>query len=256
MLGGVALLLAVIPILNMLGVLVGLVGIVLGVVALLRRGRAKVTAIIGVPLSVVALALSVLLVATYAAPFTGWVEAIRDAGGSTYIVGPEPLVFEPDSSVPADGGLGLSPEDPAPLGSTVQYDTDPRDSMHQGWEVSLGTPNLDATAEVEAAYPFSDLEPGEQYASVPVTFTNLGSLRATPAVQMTFEYVTPGLQVVEKPWINMPDTIEAIGGLEPGESGTGNVIIPIPSTDADHGLWSVRFYLNSQPVYFGTPSAG
>lgn len=136
----------------------------------------------------------------------------------------------------------------------MRFDSDPDDSSCRGWEVSLASPSLDVSAEVAAAYPLSDLESGEQYASVPVRVTNIGSMRATPAVHLKFEYITSGLQVVEKPWINMEGTIETLGGVEPGASETGNVIIDIPTTDADRGVWGVRFYLSSQTVYFGTPT--
>jgi hypothetical protein len=253
-LGGVALLLTPIPILNVLGALGALVGVVLGVVGLVRRGKAKLTAIIGVPVSILSLVLSVLLVVVYAVAFTGLVDTLEDNGGSYVITEQEPVVFEPGSSEPADAGLGLSPDNPAPFGSTVRFDSGPDDSFSRGWDVTVASPTLDATAEVAAAYPLADLEPGEQYASVPVTLTNMGSMRATPAVQLKFEYITSGFQVVEKPWINMEGTVEALGGVEPGASETGNVIIDIPTADADRGVWGVRFYLSSQTVYFGIPT--
>jgi hypothetical protein len=250
-LGGVALLLSAIPILNVLGALGAVVGVVLGVIGLIQRSKAKLTAIIGVSVSTLSLALSVLMVVMYAVTFTGLVDALEDDGGY-YLTEQEPVVFEPGSSEQADAGLGLSPENPAPFGSTVRFGPD--DLTDFGWEVTLGSPTLDATAEVAAAYPFSDLEPGEQYASLPVTVTNLGSMRATPTVQLKFEYVTSGFQVVEKPWINMEGTVEALGGVEPGASETGNVIIDIPTADADRGVWGVHFYLGSQTVYFGLPT--
>lgn len=252
-LGGVTLLLASIPILNVIGALGAFVGVVLGVIGLVRRGRAKLTAIIGVPLSTVSLVLSALMIVVYAVAFTGWVDAV-EADGSSLITEQEPVVFLPGSSEPADAGLGLSPDNPAPFGSTVRFDSDPDESFAQGWDVTLGSPTLDVTSAVAAAYPLSDLEPGEQYASIPITVTNTGSLRMTPAVQLKFEYITSTFQVVEKPWINMPGTVEAIGGVEPGASGTGDVIIDIPTTDADRGVWGVRFYLSSQTVYFGLPA--
>lgn len=251
-LGGVALLLALIPILNVLGGLGALVGVVLGVIGLVQRGKAKLTAIIGAPVSILSLALSILMVVVYAVTLTGWVDTLDD--GYYVITEQEPVVFEPGSSEPAEAGLGLSPDNPAPFGSTVRFGNDPDDSSIREWEVTLASPTLDVTAEVVAAWPFSDLEPGEQYASVPVTMTNLGLMPATPAVQLIFEYITPGFRVVEKPWINMEGTVEAIGGVEPGASGTGNVIIGIPTADADRGVWGVRFYLSSQTVYFGTPT--
>lgn len=253
-LGGVALLLALIPILNVLGALAALVGVVLGVIGLVQRGKAKITAMIGVPVSVLSLALSVLLIVLYAVAFTGWVDTVEDDGPSDLITEEEPVVFEPGSSVPAMAGLGLSPDNPAPFGSTVHFRSAPDDFLGYGWDVIVGFPTLDATAEVAAAYPYSDLEPGEQYASVPVTVTNMGSLRATPAVQLKFEYVTSGLQVVEKRWINMEGTIETLGGVDPEASETGNVVIDIPTADGDRGVWGVRFYMNSQTVYFGTPT--
>ncbi|WP_448808714.1 hypothetical protein [Agromyces bauzanensis] len=253
MLGGVALLLSAVPILNVLGALGALVGVVLGVIGLVRRGKAKVTAIIGAPLSILSLALSILLAVVYAVAITGWIGNFEGDEGTYLITEQEPIVFEPGSSDPAAAGVGLSPDDPAPFGSTVRFTSDPDESFSQGWDVTVGSPSLDVTDEVVAAYPLSDLDPGEQYASVPVTMTNTGSMRMTPAVQLTFEYITSGLQVVEKPWINMAGTVEAIGGVEPGASGTGKVIMDIPTTDADRGVWGVRYYLSSQTVYFGIP---
>lgn len=254
MLGGVALLLSPVPVLNVLGALGALIGVVLGVIGLARRGKARLTAIIGVPLSVLSLALSILLVIVYTVAFTEWTGSFEEDEGTYYVTEQEPVVFEPGSSKPAAAGLGLSPENPAPFGSTVQFSSYPGKPFSQGWDVTVGSPSLDVTDEVVAAYPLSDLEPGEQYALVPVTMTNTGSTRMTPAVQLTFEYITSGLQVVAKPWINMEGTVEAIGGVEPGASGTGNVIIDIPATDADQGVWGVRYYLSSQTVYFGIPA--
>jgi hypothetical protein len=253
-LGGVALLLSAVPILNVIGAVAALVGVVLGVIGLVQREKRRLTAIIGTPLSMLSLAVSVLVIVVYAVAFSGWFEVLAEGEGSYLITEQQPIVFQPGSTERADAGVGLSPDNPAPFGSTVRFDSDPDDAFTQGWDVTLESPNLDATDEVAAGYPFSDLDPGEQYASAPVTMTNLGSMRATPAVQLKFEYITPGFQVVEKPWINMEGTVEAIGGLDPDASGTGNVIIDIPTADADRGVWGVRFYLSSQIVYFGTPT--
>lgn len=248
MIGGVALLLSPVPLVNVLGGLGAIAGIALGIVALTRRGRSRVTALIGLPLSVVALAVSTVLVVVYSIAFNGWVEGVAEDAGSYQLSELQPVVFEPGSEEPAAPGVGMSPDNPAPFGSTVS-------DFNYGWDVSIGSPTLDATADITASYTLGHLEPGEQYASAPVTVTNFGPTRATPAVQVKFEYVTSDSRTLE-PVSHLDGSVESLGGIDPGMTERGAVVFAIPSDDGDRGVWAVRFEFMSQLVYFGDPSAG
>lgn len=268
-LGGVSLLLAPLPGLNdisplghvgayvmLAGIVLGVVGLALGVVGLVRRHRRRLTAIIGVALSVLSLATSAIVFGVH----------LSAADDSAIPAAAVPVVFEPGSTRPAEAGVGLSPDNPAPFGSTVRLVADDADTSHpDGWEVTVGAPNLDA-ADVAVRYPAADLSgpyfehselaPGEQYAYVPVGLANLGSTPETPGAWLEFAYTGPDGRVIEAPHITAVErSIFTVMQLDPEASADADVIIPIPSEGAAQGVWSVRYSLLSPVVYFGEPAS-
>jgi hypothetical protein len=78
--GGFALIGAFIPILNYIAGFVGLVGLVLGIVALCLKNRKKGFAVAGTIVSAIAIVLSIILAITYTAGFAGLVsDAVKTA---------------------------------------------------------------------------------------------------------------------------------------------------------------------------------
>ena len=93
--GIVALVGAVVPIVNYVSGFVAFVGLVLGVIALFLKGRRKGAAITGVVLNAVAILLSIILAIVYTAGFaTGISNAIATAQASATSGPPQELVYE------------------------------------------------------------------------------------------------------------------------------------------------------------------
>ena len=93
--GIVALVGAVIPIVNYVSGFVAFVGLVLGVIALFLKGRKKGTAIAGVILNALAIVLAIILAIVYTAGFaSGISNAIATAQASATSGTPQTLVYE------------------------------------------------------------------------------------------------------------------------------------------------------------------
>ncbi|MFB2597302.1 DUF4190 domain-containing protein [Herbiconiux sp. P17] len=135
--GGVAFIGAFIPFLNYAVWFVALVGLVLGIIALVRKGKSKGLAIGGTILSGVALILSIVLAIVYTFGFIGAVNEAIDEGLATITPIPvDPLpsddpfaTDEPDDST--DGG-DLGDVIAAQFGQVVTYD--------DGMEISVSEP--------------------------------------------------------------------------------------------------------------------
>ena len=111
-LGGIALLLAPVPLLNVIGAAGALVGVVLGVIGLVQRGRRRPTAdVIGVPsLGPVARDIRCLDRRLRGCLHRMDPDTLEQDDGCYLITEQEPIVFEdPGSTEPADAGVGLSP---------------------------------------------------------------------------------------------------------------------------------------------------
>jgi hypothetical protein len=77
--GGVALLISVIPLLNYVASIIAIVGIVLGIVAWNLKGRKKLFAVLGTFVSAIAFAAGIALATFYTAGFASLIEGwIRD----------------------------------------------------------------------------------------------------------------------------------------------------------------------------------
>jgi hypothetical protein len=129
-LGGVAFILAFVPIVNIGSWFLALIGLVLGIIALVRRGGGKALALTGTILSGVALILSVILAVLYTIGF--FATAMNQAGAflTPAPVPVEPLPSdEPDDGSPAPDTLDLIP---ALFGQVVTYD--------DGMQISVSEP--------------------------------------------------------------------------------------------------------------------
>jgi hypothetical protein len=227
---------AFVPFLNYGTGFIAFVGIVLGVIALLLKDRKKMVAGIGTAVSVVALILSIVLAVMYTA---GFASAVSDAG-----------VNADDSSVtaPADGESAEaepaeeeqgSRDNPYPIGTTLSFS----DGGEPFYDITVGTPTLNANDIVAAENMFNDVPPaGTQFAMLPLTVTYTGPETGTPWLDITVEFIAADgtahtssdvLAVGPAPLMNLND-------LYTGGSGTGNVLVNVPSENIEGGTWLVR----------------
>jgi hypothetical protein len=134
--GGVAFIGAFIPFLNYAVWFVALVGLVLGIIALVRKGRSKGLAIGGTILSGVALILSIVLAIVYTFGFIGAVNQAIDEGLATITPVPiDPLPSDdPFATDTPDDGTddGAAEVIAAQFGQVVTYD--------DGMEISVSEP--------------------------------------------------------------------------------------------------------------------
>lgn len=247
-LGVVALLGSAVPVLNVISALIAVVGLALGIVALVKR-QPKGLSLSGTIVSAVALLVSLVLAVVYA---IGLAAAIEGASSGVSGSVDEPVsVGEPaaePAEEPAAGAEGTR-DNPAPLGTTVVLSEGGEDT----YEITLGPATLNANEAVAAANQFNEAPPaGFQYAVLPVAVTYIGSETGTPWIDLTIEFVsasgtthTQSDSLVVGP---SPDIFE-INELYPGASGSGNITIMIPTDNAEAGTWTVSS-LFVEPYFF------
>ncbi len=122
MIGGLAFVGALVPFVNYGSWFLALIGLILGVVALVRRGRGTRLALAGTILSGVALILSVVLALVYTIGFV--TSAVQSAGSNL-------SAAEPGAGQTAPGGAAVDVI-PATFGQVVTYD--------DGMRISVGEP--------------------------------------------------------------------------------------------------------------------
>jgi len=229
---------AFIPFVNYGSGLLAAVGVVLGAIALTRKAKAKRAALAGLIVSVIAVILSIVMAIAYTASF---VNAVDDSLGTAAGASSSSDTGADDAT---DDGEEPASEvgtraNPAPLGSVVELSS----GGAVEYEVTLGASNLMANDIVAAANQFNEAPAdGFQYAMIPVTVTYTGTETGTPWVDITVEFVsaagtthTSSDTLAVGPAPSMMD----INDLYPDASGTGNIVIAIPTADAELGTWTV-----------------
>ncbi|MBM7389526.1 hypothetical protein JOE37_002520 [Clavibacter michiganensis] len=241
---------ALIPFLNYVMLVPAVVAVVLGIVSLARRMDGKPLAVTGIVLGAVGFVLSVVLAVVYTFAFVSSVsDAVESAGTDSGFASPEPS--EPFGDDDATAQPGTSPDDPLPIGTPVTGEG----IDGPEWEVTLGTPTLDATAAVLAADPSNEAPAeGMQYAVVPVTATYLGSSTGDPLSELAVGFLAAdGSQYsaadsfVQAPAPAFTDDADL---LEPQGTATGNVVIEIPIDGAEGGLWATAPGMIADAYYF------
>ncbi len=235
---------AFIPFINYVSGVLAVVGIILGIIAITRKNKPKKAGVAGLIVSVIAMILSIVLAIAYTA---GFVAAVDEALPSSNIQETEIAapIEEGEESEPDAGAEVGTRENPAPIGTTIEITT----AGAPTYEVTLGAPTLDATALVLAENQFTEAPPeGFQFALVPVEVTYTGTETGTPWIDLRIEFVSAAgtthtdadtLAVAPAP------TFMDINELYPGASGTGNIVIAIPTADAAAGTWTV------EPLFLG-----
>jgi len=229
--GTVALVAALVPVVSYASWAVALGGLVLGVVALGRKNGPRGAAVAGTMISGVAVIASIVLALLYS--------LVLPAVPGEAVPTPPPRSggAEPTAGTGGTDELGTRLH-PAPLGTTVEF----RSSAGTvDWEVTLGPAMLDAddvvAAENAATEPAAE---GFQYAMVPVTVVYRGTESGTPWDELAIDFVSPaGVHTSSDSFVVAPTPLTDVKELRPGAAGTGNVVVSVPTKDAVKGAWVV-----------------
>lgn len=234
---------AFIPIVNFLSFLLGIVGIICGIFGLRRAEPERGQALKGTVLSAVSIALAALMVVVYSFAFIAFVggaleKANNNDSSSSEVATPPPV---------------SSPTDPLALGAPVTL-TDIAGDL--AYDATLSASVLDANSQVLAVAGNTEPPAGMQWAMVTVDVTALSSVHVSPAMDISVEYVSPDGEAFSPlgQYANAPaPAFEMLTGLVQGESGTGNVVIAIPSDDPSGGHWTLSYSYDdgvTEPFYF------
>lgn len=252
--GAVGLVLAFIPFINFVAILIAIVGLILGVIALFLKGKARGIAIAGTAVSGVALILSIIMVVVYTAGFVSAVDdAVNDSITSAEPAAPAegdaaPAEEAPAEDAPADAAVGTR-ANPAPIGSTAEFS----EAGAPIWKITPGAPVLNANDVVAAENQFNEAAPaGSQFAMLPVTVEYVGPETGTPAVDISVSFVSAAGTTHETYDVTAvgPDELFTINEMYPGSVETGNVVVAVPSADVENGTWAVSGGLFSEDYFF------
>jgi hypothetical protein len=237
-LGGASVLLAFIPLINVVGGLAGLAAIVLGIIALARKQGKVILGALGLGLGVLGGILSIVMGVVYTL-------VTVTAVGESISSGSSQSVETPASAAPEESAEVGTRANPAPIGTAISSDE---------WEVTLGPVTLDATAAVMDANMFNDPPPeGFVYALVPVTVTYTGDTSATPWVDINVQYVSADgvtYTTSDSNAVSPEPRFLDINELYTGASASGNIVIAIPSATAAAGTWTVSAGWGGTPYFF------
>lgn len=228
--GGLAFLLGVtagwIPYVGFAFVFLALVGLVLGIVGLLVKNKGKGLAIAGTIVSGIALLLTAVISVFMLYLFTSVqqsLDELRDFGPDG------PVITGPDGSETQTGddpnALG-SQGNPASPGDTITFTDFGGDDE---WQLVVGAPVLDATADVLAADQFNSApEAGNQYVVVPVTYTYVGSDSGSPFLIFT-QVSGSDAALYDTSYASYPNSIYDAPELSSGGTAQVNLVFEVPS---------------------------
>lgn len=163
-------------------------------------------------------------------------------------------VVEPDVSLSEDSASSSSAdlgsrENPLPIGTTVILD----DGMGGIWEITLSPPTLEANKLVQDENMFNENPPeGFQYALLPVSAKYLGDDTGTPAWDLEFSFVSKAGTTHKEFDVSVvgPDELSNVNELYKDGVGEGNIVIAIPTLDAELGTWRVKATWGDNPAFF------
>ena len=244
-LGIVAIVGSWIPFLSIGSIMIGLVGLVFGIIAVVKalKGTAagKVMAFIGTGLSALAIILGFV---STSAGISAVDEAI-DEFDEEITASTEPAASEPAAPAETEEAAAEEPEEepaaaeqgtrdnPYPAGSTLGTDE---------VEVVLGDANWNADDVIAEENQFNE-EPvdGATYVLLPVTITNVASAEPiTPWLELEVFYVAPDGRSFDEASVVSPDDVTDIDDLYEGGTGNGNVVFEIPTDVQEGGVWGVE----------------
>jgi hypothetical protein len=230
--GGLAFLLGVtagwIPFVGFAFVFIALVGVALGIVGLLAKNKGKGLAIAGTIVSGIALLLTIIISVFMLVVFNSIQQGIDDLKD----FGPgDPVITDPDGGeTQTDEGdpnaLG-SATNPAAPGDTITFTDISGDAE---WQVVVGTPVLDATADVLAAYQYnSEPEAGNQYVVIPVTYTYVGAESGSPFLIFT-QISTVDATLYDTSYAEYPNSLFDAPELSNGGTAEVNLVFEVPTS--------------------------
>ncbi len=235
-LGGVAFLFGItigwVPYVGFFFVLLALVGVVLGIVGLLAKNKGKGLAIAGTIVSGVSLLLTAaisIIMLLFVTSFSNTVEEWPD----------DPVITDPDYTAEDEDPNALGGVDnPAAVGDTVTFSD--YDGVEQ-WDVVVGAPNLDATADVLAAYEYNEQPAaGNVYIVVPMTVTYLGEDTDLPYMLFTDLLTNQANDVYDISYAQYPGSIYDAGELAAGESAEVNLVFEVPADEVAGSLLRIN----------------
>ncbi|MDN4480508.1 DUF4190 domain-containing protein [Demequina muriae] len=255
-LGIVAILGSWIPFLSIGSALIGAIGLVFGIIAVVKafKGTAggKVMAIIGSVLSGLAIIFAIVSTAAGVAAVDGAIDEVDEEFAAE--LSPEPATDASDE--PAEGTneedeeVADEPEgspegtrdNPFPAGSVLTNDE---------VEVTLGTANWAADETVASENQFNDpAADGSTFVILPVTITNVASSEpVTPWLELTVFYVAPDGRSFQEASAVIPEDVMDIDDLYEGGTGSGNLLYEIPSEVQEGGVWGVEMGWFSDTVF-------
>ncbi|HSP53454.1 MAG TPA: hypothetical protein VLO00_11220 [Cryobacterium sp.] len=240
--GLVALVFAFIPAISMVAGFIGFVGLVLGVFAIFRKGRPRGIAIAGSAVSLVAIIAAIIMSIVYAAVF---ISAVDDAIQSDASVSESGDAAAGGAAEPAKAGDVGTRANPAPFGSTITIE----EFGTPTWEVTLGAATLNALDQVKAASEYNpDPKPGNAYAIVPATVKYIGAESGNPNFSLDFTYVSADGLSYDDAFVMMDGQMSDVADLYTDASATANLVIEVPATGPEAGLWAVS-YIAGDPVF-------
>jgi hypothetical protein len=256
-LGGFALIVCWVPLLDFVTVFGALGGVVLGLIAFFRKLGSRALSLIGTIVSGVAFLLTIAMIVLYAFIFV-------------------PFDFRPDSPSPSspsaapsdEPSASDSPDEPAPLpGDPTTVPGDPTKSAGasvctDGTAIAFGKPGVltsggsdeaevtildvqfNATDAVMAENSFNTIPPaGYEYAIISLTIKQLGSDPFPAGATLGNFKGIPDDVAVEAHYSILPEPkLLFAPDLKPGESVTGNLPVFVPASGAETGSVLISNY--------------
>ncbi|MDW4574306.1 hypothetical protein R8Z57_16115 [Microbacterium sp. M3] len=201
------------------------VGFVLGIVAIVLKGK-KWPGIVALVLSIVGTIVGFVVFFSLAAAAVS--DAIGDSTGTSVTAPSEDAAADEAVEEPA-AETGASRDNPAPLGSVISGDE---------WDVTVNSVTLGATDQVLAANMVNQSpEAGYEYILINVTATYTGADKGMPALT-SVNYVTPDGVTIDglDSFAVAPEPLDTLSELYTGASATGNIALAVPSATADAGV--------------------
>jgi len=227
--GGVAIVSAIIPGLSFIAFMPALAAAVLGIIALVSKTGGRGMAVAGVILGPIALLVAIVVsISVIAGGITPQVSASSDAKPDT-----QPQTSAPVEEPAAEAGTRTNP---ASAGSTVQIS----DNSGPLWNVTVGAATLNANDLVAAENQFNPAaDAGTQYVLVPVTFTYVGKQSGTPWIDVDVSFVSAAGTTHDQQFVVVPTPITDIAEMYEGATATGNLVVMAPSDNIEGGTWAI-----------------
>jgi len=247
-LGIVAILGAAFPIINIFSVILAVVGLILGIIGLTRKGASKGTSIAGTIISGAAILIAIIAGIILSLALTVVEDVANDPGPIEETVEPTVPPVNDELTGPPEGDLG-SFTNPVPVGTTVTFTIEDVDV----WKVTVQSSTLNANDLVAAADPSNPTtSEGSQFALVNARFEHVGPGEATPSEDLAIVYATaPGNYYLESdvPAVAPEPSWRGIVGIQQA-SIAGNAIVVIPSDTP--GVWGFSPVGSDLIYYFAT----